>query len=536
VVAAAGVYLYQSSAEEKEATQASLTVPPTPTQIPTVAVLIANQDIGVNTMITDDMVEVRQILPDDKNIRALSAPEEAIGKVATVALVQGEQVLSSRLSEDADADAEAETFAYNVPAGKRAFSLIFNEVIGAGALVQPGDHVDVIGFFEVDIYVPKSVLEQAANLGAGNDASESDDESSEEDQDDFEKVPEFVTAYIVQNVEVLAVSQALSPDEAGVAQNGKSTPTPTAEPDSTAEATVEPEGEPVARPKALSVTLAVDPDQAQRLLLAAQTVSEDAEHRGLRFALRTPGDTTIYELPPAQTGPFSVDEALGDLDEPFLPSDLVITDAEFKRQVLSSGEVLEFTVTVKNTSATRTIATDEATPPEYRYKQDEAYDSLGFFPERGTYRLGLNVSGAYPTKFPYRWAIGKDLKPGEVTQIKGSVILTETTPATKYWFGVIREPDVVSQDGVSVTDITVLPAAAAEVSDETAQLRTDPSADGRVTKELKKGDHLTVLETQGNWFRVQEPSGSEGWIEIAVVQVVPPESSDGDAPSSSATS
>jgi uncharacterized protein YgiM (DUF1202 family) len=102
------------------------------------------------------------------------------------------------------------------------------------------------------------------------------------------------------------------------------------------------------------------------------------------------------------------------------------------------------------------------------------------------------------------------------------VKLTETTPATRYWFGVIREPDYVSQDGVNVTDITVLPAAAATVSDDAAQLRKEPTAEGLVTKELKKSDYLTVLETQGDWFRVQGPDGTEGWIEAAVVQVVPP--------------
>jgi Flp pilus assembly protein CpaB len=524
-VAAVGVYLYQSSAEEKDPTLASLTVPPTPTSIPTVGVLVANQDIGVNTTITDGMVEIKQILPDDKNIRALSSPEEAVGKVTTAAIVQGEQVLSGRLSDD-PASGQDVTFAYNVPEGKRAFSVIFSEVIGAGGLVQPGDHVDVIGFFEVEVYVPEEEFRsEAVSLGAGEESSDEDTSSDEEEDIKLIKLTQYVTAYIVQNVEVLAVSQALSPEDAGLEEDEKEpTPTPTAsaEADSTAVATAEP----VARPEALTVTLAVDADQAQRLLLASQTVTEDNEHRGLRLALRTPGDTTVNTLPPAQTGPFSLDQALGDLDEPFLPSDLMITNAVFERKVLSSGEVLEFTVTVKNTSATRTIKTDKTTPPEYLYNEGEAFDTLGFFAERGTYRLGLNVSGAYPTQYPYRWGLGRDLKPGEEIDIAGSVKLTEITPATRFWFGVIREPDVVSQDGVSVTDITVLPAAAAVVTNDAAQLRKEPTADGLVTKELTKDDYLTVLETQDDWFRVEGPGGSEGWIEVSAVQVVPPDSND----------
>jgi hypothetical protein len=276
----------------------------------------------------------------------------------------------------------------------------------------------------------------------------------------------------------------------------------------------------VARPEAKSVTLAVDPEQAQRLLLAAETGKNGTG--SLRLSLRTPGDTTIYDLPPAQFGNILIINPLGNLNQPMLPSDLVITNAEFKRRILSSGEVLEFKVTVKNVSAKRTIKTDKSVPGEFTYTEGEAYDTLGFFGKSGTYRIGLNVSGAYPTKFPYRWGLGHDLKPGESVDIVGSVKVTETTPDTRYWFGVIREPDVVSQDGVSVTDITVLPASAAEVTADTASLRADPNAQSPVSRDLKKGDYLTVLETQGNWFRVQGPDGNEGWIEITAVQVVPP--------------
>jgi Flp pilus assembly protein CpaB len=513
--AAVGVYLYQGSADEKEPTQASLTVPSTPTPRPTVAVLIANQDIAVSTTITGDMVEVRQVLPEDKNIRALSSVEEAVGKVTTDAILQGEQVLNSRLTDGEGADAQANTFAYNVPAGKRATSLTYEEVTGAGGLVQPGDRVDVIAYFKVKVRVPSTDLEIASINGESSDDENSEDEKKTEDID------EFVSVFIVQDVEVLAVAQALSPDDAGIDENGEEpTPTPTADPDSTAVAAAETEGEPVARPKAASVTLALDPDQAQRVLLAEVTAES------FRLALRAPGDTTTYTLPPAQTGPYSLDQALGDLDEPFIPSDLMITNVDFTKRVLSAGEVLEFTVTVKNTSGERTIRTDEATPAEYQYNQGEAYDTLGFFPENRTYRIGLNFAGAYPTQYPYRWDLGKDLGPGETATIKGSVKLTETTPATRYWFGVIREPDYVSQDGFNVTDITVLPAAAAKVAGDVAQLRKEPAAEALVTKELKKDDYLTVLETQGDWFRVEGPGGSEGWIETAAVQVVPPIASD----------
>src|SRR5215212_6480461 len=90
LIAAVAVYMFQTSGDEKKPTQAGATVP-TPTSIPTVAVLIANQDIGVNTTITSGMVELKQVLPADKNVRALSSADAAIGKLTTATISQGEQ-------------------------------------------------------------------------------------------------------------------------------------------------------------------------------------------------------------------------------------------------------------------------------------------------------------------------------------------------------------------------------------------------------------------------------------------------------------
>lgn len=515
-IAAVAVYMFQTAGNEKTPTQAGATVP-TATSIPTVAVLIASQDIGVNTTITQSMVELKQVLPADKNARALTSADAAIGMVTTSAISQGEQVLNSRVTDSSAASSLGDTFAYNVPAGKRALSLMFDEVIGAGALVQPGDHVDVIGFF--DLHVKQIDLSPGSRSGSSNDSSDNADKSDNTQDTNNNNYDQPVASYIVQDVEVLAVAQALSPDDAGTADGGAE-PTPTPQPTASNPSENTATGEPVARPKAISVTLAVDPDQAQRLLLAAQTVKN--EKGSLRLSLRTPGDTTIYALPPAQLGEIPLGGLLGNVNQAMLPSDLMITNAEFKRTVLSSGEVLEFKVTVKNVSVDKTIKSDKSVPGEYTYNQSDAYDTLGFFGKNGTYRLGLNVSGAYPTQYPYRWDLGHDLKPGESVDIAGSVKLSQTTPDTRYWFGVIREPDLATQDGVGVTDITVLPAAAAVVKDLTAKLRSKPTAKATVSNQLKQNDYLTVLETRGDWFRVQGPDNVEGWIEASAVQVVAP--------------
>src|SRR5207302_8902723 len=91
----------------------------------------------------------------------------------------------SRLSESQPA--EVKTLADMIPAGLRAMSLTLTELDGAGGLIVPGQHIDVVAVFKKD------------TLGK--------DES----------------LIMLQDVLVLAVAQATSADELLV----QNTPTPT---------------------------------------------------------------------------------------------------------------------------------------------------------------------------------------------------------------------------------------------------------------------------------------------------------------------
>ena len=147
VAAAAAVYALVS--KNQEPGLAAPNALPTSTAVPTTPVLIARQDIAAGTQLTEDLLEVRDIPTELRNNRALSSEDQAVGKMAAVALVQGEQILDTRVTDSPVA--VNDTFAGTVPVGKRAISVVFDEVIGAGALVQPGDHVDVLAFFELDV-------------------------------------------------------------------------------------------------------------------------------------------------------------------------------------------------------------------------------------------------------------------------------------------------------------------------------------------------------------------------------------------------
>jgi Flp pilus assembly protein CpaB/SH3-like domain-containing protein len=543
-----------------------------PTAPPTTAVLIAKANIPINSLLTADLLEVKQVTIDQKQARALASPEQAVGKLAAVALLQGQQLLDTSVAAE---PSSGDSLAYKVPVGMRAISLVFDEVTGTGGLVQPGDHVDVIGYFQVALQAPardgssgspepafvvgseggklladpKKDANVLANLDpdtpvtvigaegryfhvkvgdqtgwidansiAVNDAAGNSTESSLKYQ---EIAVSNVTTYIVQNVEVLAVSQAISPDEPGVQQQGGSS-TSTQSGSNATNGAGNGTGEPVARPTAKSVTLAVTPEQAQRLLLAAQTSSDKSQDRnaGIRLVVRAPGDATISNLPPAEVGPLPIGNALAGINQPLFPSELEITDVEFTQRVVNAGQVLEFKATIKNVSD-HTIHGAKTAPPEFTYPEGTAYDTLGFAPEVDTYRIGLNLSNAYPTQFPYRWGIGRDLEPGETTTVVGSVQLTDPTPATTYWFGVIHEPEIVTQDGVGVAEVTVLTPGQVSVKTGGTPLLADANAGSAVVATLTQGQELTVSQVRSGWFRVKTGT-LEGWIPMSAVDIPTP--------------
>jgi Flp pilus assembly protein CpaB len=507
------------------------------TEVPMAPVVVLTKDLAAATVLTEDMVEVRKVPLDAVSSRALSKLDQAVGKTTTVPLARGEQLLETRLTGD---DADPSTFAYEVPAGYRAISVVFDEVQGVGGLVQPGDHVDVIAYWQFKLTVngDAAVDSSADDATEGDEDAASDDENETDDSQDNQNVQinvnvekdyraeydQSISAYIVQNVEVLAVAQALTPDQArlDVNLNLPSQETP--------EATNEGEdpNSPVARPGAKSVTLAVTPEQAQRLLMAAQSVTDKQEERdaALRLVVRAPGDNVVADLSPIQLGtlpeeyrqPFE-DLAVGEVYRSSVANDLVITDAQFEKRVLNQGETLYFTATVKNISD-ETIESGDNAPPEYTYTQGIAYDTLGFFPDENTYRIGLNVSGAFPTNFPYRWSLGRDLEPGETARISGSVQLTEPIPDATYWLGIIQEPNVVTQDGVSVTHIMVNAAAEVSVEESSASVLAEPDPASEVVQVVERGAKLSVMEARGPWFHVRM-GDEDGWIAAGAITVEP---------------
>lgn len=201
-------------------------------EVQLVEVIVASADIPPGATIDAAMLSVAELPADAVPAGVLDDSEAVVGRVARYPLLAMEPVTTSKLV-GADG-ATAETLAFTVPRGMRAVSVPFSEVMGAGGLVLPGDHVDVLVSTEyARLFEPAQVL------------------SEDEDSD----APVVLT--VLQDVLVLAVGQEFTPMPAGASGEGT-------ERENYRAAGAE------AQPGARSVTFAVSPDEAQRLFLATQ--------------------------------------------------------------------------------------------------------------------------------------------------------------------------------------------------------------------------------------------------------------------------
>ena len=423
-------------------------------KVETAPVVVAVKDIPVRAEITAEMVEVKDLPVQARHPQAFGDAKDVIGKVAKLPISAGEQIIPSKFA----AQRAESGLTFIVPPNKRAVSIAVSETIGSGGLILPGDFVDVIAVFDAQ--------------AMGKDTA----------------------TYILQDIEVLAVGQLIQGEaipEETVAQkvekaanapvNAKATPTPSVD-------------EPKAQPKARSVTLAVSPEEAQRLVLAE-------EMGKLRLALRPVKESTLVDLPGA---------TLAAISHPLEPATAVITGVEISPTNARAGDTLTVKVTVKNVS-TEVIKT-QAPEPEYTYVQGQTYHAQGFVSETGKLRVGLNMDGQTSVPFPYRWGLGADLQPGASTTVTGFVKLTYDLKPTNFWAGLIQEPATVVQDNVGTTTVTVVPANVAVVGVEVANVRSGPSIDSSIIARLPYGTNLPILDQKADWYKVKLDDGREGFV------------------------
>lgn len=472
--------LQQAQQQAQRPVAAAQTPVPTPT-IATVPVVVAAQDLAPQSVLSTAAVKVIQVPPDVRLARALTRPDDAVGKVVQYPVAAGEQIVPLML---ASAKTSA-NFSVTIPPGKRAVAIKVDEIIGTADLIRPGDRVDVIATF------------------------------------DKQTMGKDMATLFLQNVEVLAVAQHYAgeppevsesaatpapalpgkttdaPAELGAAvplanASSKGTPTAAATPKPTPTATATPRPTPVPAPRTL--TLAVTPEEAERLALAEANGS-------LRLALRPASDASTDDIPEA---------TLSTLQSQIVKPAAQITGVQISPTNLRAGDTLKVVVTVKNTSD-KVIATQDP-KPEFTYVQGQTYHSQGFTSQDGKLRVGLNFDGHPSAPFPYRWGLGGDLAPGSTVTVTGYVKLTYDLKPTNFWVGLVQEPSTVLQDNEGTTLVTVLPENVAVVSVDAANVRSGPDLASSVIDQLPYGTEVPIMGQEKDWFKVQLPDGSSGFV------------------------
>jgi len=107
---------------------------------PTVDVVVAARAIAPRTVITKDMLALKAFPKEFLSPAFLTSMEQAVGRVATTAIAEGEILYRSRLAEKG----EKTGFSTRIPPGKRAVTVAVNEISGVAGLIEPGDRVDVL--------------------------------------------------------------------------------------------------------------------------------------------------------------------------------------------------------------------------------------------------------------------------------------------------------------------------------------------------------------------------------------------------------
>jgi len=193
-------------------------------------VLVATQDILQNTVIDERLVQQVQVPALYLQPRAIADTREVVGRIVTVPVPRGAQLLGTFLE-----DVGSEALAYEVPRSQRAVTIAVDDITGVAGLLRPGNFVDIIGTFDYG----KPAGYQQGRLVYSEEKTE--------------------TLTLMQNVQVVAVERQHQREQPAPQQ---ATPGLTVAPQAANQAAQ-------ARTQAIrNITVLVSPAQVQELVLA----------------------------------------------------------------------------------------------------------------------------------------------------------------------------------------------------------------------------------------------------------------------------
>ncbi len=113
-------------------------------------IVVAATDIFPNTLITDDMLIVKEVPTEAVHIQAINEKSEALGSVSASQIIAGEQILSSKLITPGESSNDG-TLAYTIEPGMRAITVGVNYTEGLSNMIIPENMVDIISDYSVEV-------------------------------------------------------------------------------------------------------------------------------------------------------------------------------------------------------------------------------------------------------------------------------------------------------------------------------------------------------------------------------------------------
>lgn len=150
-------------------------------------VVVAVADIPANIPITAEMIKLTKLPEESVHNLAVKDINEVIGKVSSSVIIQGEQVLSSKLITPGVGNG---TLAYKIEEGMRAITVAVSNTTGLSNMIIPENRVDIIGLYSVEVEQPDGetkkidystmLLENVRVLAVDDKMTEQDKAASEE--------------------------------------------------------------------------------------------------------------------------------------------------------------------------------------------------------------------------------------------------------------------------------------------------------------------------------------------------------------------
>ena len=122
-------------------------------------------DITAGTIIRSEMLGTMERPADQVPAGAMRLASQIVGQAGLVDLPAGQPITSAQVQSPTQ-------LSYRVPEGMRAVTVAIDPVVGVAGFLEPGDRVDVIATFEIgEVTVTRTVLQNIKLLALGTTAT-----------------------------------------------------------------------------------------------------------------------------------------------------------------------------------------------------------------------------------------------------------------------------------------------------------------------------------------------------------------------------